>query len=64
MVEEYAMISPSKDKDKILLEEIDGIDRVKDECTGYVLVDKTTSPYTYNAFIKYGSKYKTDNYVE
>ncbi len=64
MVEEYAKISSQKDNDRILLSDIDGIDRVIQECTGYVLVDKTTSPYTYNAFIKCGNKYQTENYIE
>jgi len=51
MVVEYVKISDKKDKDMINLNELDGLDKVKKECTGYVSVDKTTTPYTYTSHL-------------
>lgn len=47
MVIEYAMVSDKKENDTINLDDLDGLDKVKKECTGYISVDKTTTPYTY-----------------
>ena len=47
MVIEYAKLNDKKETGMINLDDIDGLSEVKKECTGYVLVDKTTTPYTY-----------------
>lgn len=61
MMEEYAIASNIKNKDKIMLSELDGLDKVKSECEGYVLVNNESSK-EYKAYIKCGDKYITDNY--
>lgn len=63
MTVEYAKISDSKDKNRIELNEISGIEKVQKECTGYVLVDKSSTPYNYKAYLKCGSKYQTAGYI-
>ena len=58
MMEEYAIASNIKNKDKILLEDLDGLDTIKEEkCKGFV--DATTKPY--KAYIRCND-YKTTNY--
>ncbi len=64
MVAEYAALSAYKNNDRIELNNIEGLDTVKKECTGYVITTKTTTPYTYKAYIKCGNKYKTSGYTE
>ena len=48
---EYARISDKRENDTINITELDGIETVQKECTGYVSVDKTTTPYTYTAHL-------------
>ena len=47
MTIEYAKVSSHKNDNTIQLNDIEGLETVKKECTGYVSVDKTTTPYTY-----------------
>ena len=53
---EYAKISPYRTQDKILLSELDDDNALdgmrRDNCDGYVLINHTTTPVTYQAFIK------------
>ncbi len=58
MMEEYAKASKIKDKDKIMLSELDGLKEIKKECEGYVSV--TNNPRNYHAYIKCGDKYESD----
>ena len=45
---EYAMVSDKRETStNINLTDIDGLDKVKKECTGYIEIDKSTNPYTY-----------------
>ena len=61
MMVEYAMAS-SKKQGTISLSELNGLDKIKNECTGFVKIDDNN----YNAYIKCpkedGSKYKTPKY--
>ncbi len=63
MMEEYAVASSVKNKSKILLSELDGLDKIKNECTGYVNINKEDS-ISYKAYIKCGDKYTTEGYEE
>ena len=63
MMEEYARASGIKNKDKIMLSELDGLDQIKKECginNGFVIVDNVS--LNYKAYIKCGDKYKTYGY--
>lgn len=63
MMEEYARASGIKNKDKIMLSELDGLDQIKKECginNGFVIVENVS--LNYKAYIKCGDKYKTDEY--
>ena len=63
MMEEYVIASNIKDKDEVSLSEIDGLEQVKKECTGYVTITHSDENM-YKAFIKCGDKYVTNNYDE
>lgn len=62
MMIEYAIIDKDKigDDNKIYLNELQELNDVKKECTGYVLYDNNQ----YSAYISCGDKYQTTGYVE
>ena len=62
IMEEYAIAS-SLNKGKILLSELDGLDKIKNECSGYVMITGN-SPKSYKAYIKCSDKYQTSGYNE
>lgn len=63
MMVEYAKASPLNDQYRIYLDDLDELDKIKNECDGYVLIDHDKTPPEYKAYIKCGEKYETDGYV-
>ena len=61
MMEEYVIAGQNKNKETVLLSEIDGLDQIKKECKGYVSISQDNPPI-YKAYIKCGDKYTTENY--
>ena len=59
LMEEYARASNNKSS-VIKLSSLDGLEKVKEECSGYVEFNSVT--YTYKAYIKCGDRYKTTGY--
>ena len=59
MIEEYAAVSKYKDQYYIELEDLEELDKVKNECEGYVLIDHEESVLDYKAYIKCTDQYKT-----
>ena len=64
MMVEYAQVSPLRKEDRIDLDNLDELDKVKEECDGYVTIDHTEEKWEYKAYIKCGDQYTTDGYVE
>ncbi len=62
MMEEYARNSPLKTEDTIMLSDLDGLDQIKNECSGYVYINHTP-PVMYKAYIECGD-YHTTGYEE
>ena len=62
MMEEYAKVSEIK-RDTIYLNELEGLDEIKNSWTGYVKVTNKENYNEYKAFIKCGDKYKTEGYA-
>ena len=62
MFEEYARFSKNKDDDYIMLGDIEELEQVKDNCTGYAVNDGSSK--NYKAYISCGDNYKTDGYDE
>ncbi len=62
MMEEYAKVSDKKNENLILLDDLEGLQKVKDECKGYV----ENKNNNYKAYIKCpkdtGDKYITEGY--
>ena len=59
MMEEYALVSPLKGQETINLDDLDELDKVKNECDGYVTL-VSTDPIKYEAHITCGTNYQTD----
>lgn len=65
MMVEYAKIHPNrKTSTRIMLEDLDELQKVKDECKGYVDISKTIDAsgkevYSYKPYIKCTEKYRT-----
>ena len=53
MMEEYVIAGQNKNKETVLLSEIDGLDQIKKECKGYVSISQDNPPI-YKAYIKCG----------
>ena len=61
---EYAKTSSLKNQDRIDLDDLEELDKVKDECDGYVTIDHSSSIWQYKAYIKCTDQYQTDGYTE
>lgn len=60
MMIEYAMVNPlRKTESRIMLQELEELKKVKDECKGYVDITVTDDIYSYKPYIKCGDKYRT-----
>ena len=64
MVEEYAAVSEYKNQYYIDIDDLDELSKVKNECTGYVLIDHETSPNNYKAYLSCGEQYQTEGYAD
>ena len=62
MMEEYAQIGSYRDEDYIVLGDIEELNQVQNECSGYVKADKDSKEY--KAYISCGDQYKTEGYDE
>lgn len=62
MMVEYAKISELNDQNIINLEDLNELDKVKNECIGYVQINHSVTPFTYHAYIKCGDEYQTTGY--
>ena len=62
MMVEYAKISPLNNQDLIDLIDLEELDKVKQECSGYVEIDHSTLIPTYTPYITCGDQYTTQNY--
>ncbi len=62
MMVEYAKVNELNYQDSIDLIDLDELEKVKNECSGYVEIDHSTNPPTYASFITCGDEYTTDNY--
>lgn len=62
MMVEYAKLSDLKDQNIILLSELDELDKIKRECTGYVSINHSSTPIEYKAYISCDNVYKTAGY--
>lgn len=60
MMEEYALVNPLKGAETINLDDLEELDKVKDECDGYVSLI-SSDPIKYKAHITCGNNYQTDN---
>ena len=68
MMEEYALVSPYKERENIDssgigLSELEELDKVKNDCVGYV-VRVSVNPIKFQAYIKCGTKYTTEGFNE
>ncbi len=58
---EYAKVSPYKNRNRIYLNELEGLEEIQEKCSvGYVDINHATTPVVYNAYIECGD-YKTKN---
>ena len=64
MMEEYAQTSTLKDQYFIELSDLEELDKVKKDCTGYVTIDYSVNPPKYNAHISCSNGCKTVDYIE
>lgn len=62
MMVEYAKVSDLNINDTIDLIDLEELDKVKNECSGYVEIDHTVIPPVYKAYISCGDQYTTGNY--
>ena len=62
MMVEYAKVSVLNDQDIIDLIDLEELEQVKNECSGYVEIDHTSNPPKYYPYITCGDKYTTANY--
>jgi prepilin-type N-terminal cleavage/methylation domain-containing protein len=62
MMTEYARISELNTQNTIDLSDLDELDKVKNECTGYVTINHSNTPATYQAYINCGEEYQTSGY--
>ncbi len=62
MMVEYAKVSVLNDQDLIDLIDLEELEKVKMECSGYVEIDHNSNPPRYYPFITCGDKYTTANY--
>ncbi len=59
MMIEYAQVSKLNHQDRIDLNDLEGLEKVKEECTGYVTINHSSEKPIYQAFITCGDKYST-----
>lgn len=59
---EYAMVSELNSRNKIKLTELEELEKVKSECSGYVLINHNSSPVLYTAYISCGDQYETEGF--
>ncbi len=62
MMVEYAKISYLNDQDLIDLIDLDELEKVKNECSGYVEIDHSTPIPTYTPYITCGDQYTSPHY--
>ena len=64
MMIEYAQVNVNNNNNNsiINLNDIDGLDKVKKDCEGYVTINRDITPPKYQAYIKCGNNYMTPGY--
>ena len=62
MMVEYARVSSLNNNNIIKLNQLEELDKVKNECKGYVIINHSVTPNTYTAYIKCDNKYTTAGY--
>lgn len=62
MMVEYAKVSPLNNQDTINLNDLEELEKVKNECVGYVTINHNVTPNTYKAYISCGNNYETEGF--
>lgn len=62
MMIEYAKVSDLNNQNIINLDDLNELERVKDECDGYVQINHSVIPATYSAHIKCTDQYTSSVY--
>ena len=62
MMVEYAKVSSLNVNNVIVLSDLENLEQVKNQCTGYVTINHSSTPNVYKAYIKCDDKYKTENF--
>ncbi len=60
MMIEYAKVSKLNNQNTIDLFDLEELDKIKNECIGYVAINHTTTPYQYSAHISCGDQYTSE----
>lgn len=64
MMVEYAKVSKLNSQTTINLMELDELEKVKNECVGYVSINHSTTPNQYTAYISCSDQYTTQDFDE